>query len=342
MTTGRTPANTTISLTGGLSVNGYNKNQGDNSSAKNALQPHLGNKCGHERKNPRFFTPPSHHKTRIPQVERAKDRLADSYFHPQKYDVSKIYWHHDKITKRGYFRKMRSEQREALSHGVAQSLLHHLNFKTMQVGHFDFEKKKFIHYKLDLIKRTSKCSAHQVNKVIKRLKAFGYITVTQQRIHPDDTYDGNFKSIAPIIAVTRSFLLDLGLTDAEIDHRTTVAASGEQAEMNLQMKKEYDRHERDVRKQKKIAKNKVIRHLADVMHDARLDKPLSKTDEALLDKECPGWRQSYRQPNKTNYRDYTGIAQNRAISTNSKPLDISTTAQSAIDLIRKSLLPPKR
>src|SRR5262249_6523178 len=120
-----------------------------------------GNRCGHAPDEPRFFTPPDHHKRRPTVLDRAIDKWEEVYWKAKKKFFMKLASFH------AYGRQVRSERREAIA-AVSQVLLHYLELSTLRVG-FYVSNNKFIHLDIEYIANKANLSFSRAKRAITAL-----------------------------------------------------------------------------------------------------------------------------------------------------------------------------
>lgn len=173
----------------------------------------LGNRCGHDPRNPRFYAPPSHHKKRKPFLDKAAHRIAEAYHDPLKFDIAPLFFHTNKINKRGGYRKKRSEIMEAITNRVGRYILHHVSLATMILGWYVKELNTYHNMSYKSIAAGVGISESQLERVMTTFIAAGYIHVEQRHEHVGN---GKFKHLTPIIRVSPQLFIDLGFDKAEL------------------------------------------------------------------------------------------------------------------------------
>ncbi len=254
MEMGRMPACDIEPLVGshitGVPINSPLSGQNNNNYPVNQ-----GNNCGHNALIPRIFAPPSNHKRRFPPIEKAKQNLATSYFHPLKYPFGQIFYHQDKPNKQGVFRQRRSEAREPITTRIGQVLLHYANIANMALGYIDAKTQKFISYGIAFIAEKSGASLNQTRKILKIFKKYGYIDIIPQTYK---TPDGRYRAKDAIVTIDIKLYYDLEVTEEELlqyrqkqlltGQKQQVAAKSNQYRANTyKAKKEYKAIQKELR-----------------------------------------------------------------------------------------------
>lgn len=175
----------------------------------------MGNRCAHNKYEPRSFLAPAHHLGRPYFLVEAADRVAQNYF---KRTYLKLF---KKIQKR--FK--RSERMEAIT-VVLQVLLHYVDIVSFRVGIFLegcikpirlFDEDKFsIYREVNRGKADNeKFGLKRITRALGDLERAGYLDVLRRN---KITRSGNFKGLVAIRSLTDKFFLDLGFSEKRIKH----------------------------------------------------------------------------------------------------------------------------
>ena len=174
-----------------------------------------GNRCGHNKLAPRYFVAPLNHKKRKPFLEKLGGRLIEAYVDPLKYGIARLFWHRDKINKRGGYRKVRSERIEALTTRLGRCIIHTVNLATLTLGHYVKAIKRFHYYGYEYLAKQVGASYSQIRRAMRHLIEAGYITVLPPK--KERLANGKFVSLsAPIIQVSPQLFYDLGVEQSEL------------------------------------------------------------------------------------------------------------------------------
>jgi hypothetical protein len=260
------------------------------------------NSRGHDKNFPRSMIVPDHHKKQPHLIVEAKNRCAESFKTPLKYNYGKISYHPDRPKKDYSYRKARSESRESLTHPGIQILLHHLNLLTMKCGIFDQKIGKFIPFKPEFLAKKSGMHYSQFMRTLHRLEDNGYINLIKE-IYINHAGKKRYKPI--VIQFNLLFFYDLGFTDSDIGISTKKV---ENKESQILIGIKANQYKKDERSNKKKAKVE-IRTLRDLIGAARCGEKLKENEEKLLDHEQPGWRG--QKKHEDIYPDFTGLAHDK-------------------------------
>jgi hypothetical protein len=157
-----------------------------------------GNKCGHDRQSPIFFSKPISHAARPKLLQEAMERLSQAY-------------NNKKFLKNLHFltpkpRKKRSERMEAII-AVSQALVHYVDAWSLRVG-LVTGQGEFQSFDLKFIASRAKLNIIRTRRALYDLCKAGYLKITRQyQKQDDDTYSG----IASIRELTTDFFNDLGI-----------------------------------------------------------------------------------------------------------------------------------
>ncbi len=248
------------------------------------LNDPYGNRCEHNKHKPRVFQEPTQHKKRPYLIVEARKRLRRTYYNPYTFGAGKMAFHIDKSNKDGSKRKVRSEKRETITHLVGEATLHYVNIEAMAVGFKDIKTNKFINIGITQIADKAGVSYQRARTALRVFEEAGVITIEQSAYV---TKSGKCRKSIAFIRLTKQFFYNLGFDDQDIINYK----SKEQAEY-----------------QKKILEQKRL----NFKHKERLHQKIKKGEKLEtkemnnLDKEKPGWRQSYQK--RPEYVDYTGTA----------------------------------
>ena len=195
-----------------------------------------GNRCGHQKEAPRFYTPKK--ETTILYIfNKLIKALGDAYHKSESQFISAL-------NALNTFRNKRSERKEAIV-AVSQTLVHYLEAWTLRTGYFDKEGN-FTNYTLTFIAREAnlinKCpqkrhllaqkiiakeptlqkeelqkriddklleaAVNRARRAITDLLNAGYLTVKR---HSKITEEGTYKGLASTRELTYRFFKDLGI-----------------------------------------------------------------------------------------------------------------------------------
>jgi hypothetical protein len=173
----------------------------------------LGNWCGHNPTQPKFFIPPEEHGTRPDVLVIASENLERFYWTPKQYLLSLM-------ESRDSSRQERTEARERDA-SVLQALCHHLELATMKVGvplkdgGFWSISEKHIALKLGWRKpeddddpKHKNRGLKRVNRALKSLKKAGYITITR-RCQKTFDEEQEYRGLPAIRCVTAKLFREL-------------------------------------------------------------------------------------------------------------------------------------
>jgi hypothetical protein len=330
----RMPTCAVISFAGEYNTSVPTNNKLDDTNSHRENQQFLrGNRCGHDKNNPRSFISPSHHKHRPYILEEAKKRCRESYLDHFKYDFGRSAYNPSNINQDGSYRKVRSESRELLMSLIPQAILHYVDLKTNKLGFTDSNTGEFRSFGIDFLYKSlgGRVSYERVRKTVAEMEKLGYLTVETRNIKLPD---GRYRAIPAIIRITSLLLSDIGFTQQEIDKY----AKKDQLIINREILQEKcQTYKRVDREKSKIAK-KHIKGIRDILTRARNGVKLNDDEQKVLDAECPGFDRK-REPT-TQYRDYTGISQNREEVLTKNGHNGSPQANNYLKAILEKLKPP--
>lgn len=259
-------------------------------------------------KEPEKVALPGHHKKRFPLIEKAKAKLSNLFYRPLEGEAGKLFYHKDKTTKKGAFRKRRSTVRGRMTHDIGQIILHYNNIDHMMLGHF--QGQMFVNYDTNLIYKHSNYSKKRIQETLRLFEDYGYISLKERK---ELLPDGSWKTYNSYISVNKQFYLDLGITETDFQKHYESRQKNARFEDTQRRRNEFFRNERRSRKEIKAIK----RSLREV-------------------NEMPGSER--KREAEPLYRDYTGLSSNReaVIKKNST----TETAGHFLANILKSLKPP--
>jgi hypothetical protein len=133
----------------------------------------LGNKCGHDRLNPKSYSRPKTQKRRYHILEELQRRLIEARdINPYKYGLAALLFHN----KNNKSRRIRSELKEAVFFCL-QKVIDYTDVYSLQFGCWD-NKNKFRFYNgYTTIAKESKISLRRVGKAMRFLQSKGIVTV---------------------------------------------------------------------------------------------------------------------------------------------------------------------
>lgn len=174
----------------------------------------IGNRCGHNPINPRFFEQPQLHKDRPDVISIAQENVKKFYYHANS-------WLQSLWLVRGSSRQERSEAREGESI-VIGIILHYTELASMRVGVPCHEDGAFKNLSLKFIAQKAgfrKPGDHpdkgimRVWRVLNRLKMAGYIEVTKRfDKYIDDDGLTKYKGLAAVKRLTPKLFTELGIS----------------------------------------------------------------------------------------------------------------------------------
>lgn len=156
-----------------------------------------GNRCGHDKNNPRFYCAPQHN---IPtEFKRAIEKLKTIYFKRK----SKFAKRFDAINKH---RQKRSERLEAII-SVSQVLVHYLEAWTLRAGYFK-DDGEFTDYTISFIAKQAGIAVTRARRALRDIVRVGYLNVKHRCAK---LVDGTFKGYASARTLSIRFFADLGI-----------------------------------------------------------------------------------------------------------------------------------
>jgi hypothetical protein len=153
------------------------------------------------------YRAPISHKKRLPILEKAGELIVDAFFNPFEYDISHLFWHRDKINKRGGYRKVRREQRESMTCKVGRYIMHYVNLATQTLGYFAKSNNEFHYYGYEHIAKELGANLSQIKRTMARFIKAGYVEVTPRKKMRSD---GSWESLSPVIKISLRLFYDLG------------------------------------------------------------------------------------------------------------------------------------
>lgn len=187
--------------------------------------------------NQESYNPPDHHKRRIPFLEKAKVLIEDALSNPFDYALAHLFWHKDKLNKRGGYRKVRSERRTSITLRIGQFIMHHVSLAMFTLGYY--KHGKFHYYGYEAIAKAISINISEVKRTMAHFINAGYVMVEQRKkMRPD----GSYESKTPIIHISKQLFIDLGI---DIQHlmfhveRAQKRHNDETSEKNEQKKTSY-------------------------------------------------------------------------------------------------------
>lgn len=170
MESGRMPACVVIPFAEGITTGVPNVLTGhNNSSIKSGEQAPFGNKCGHNRLSPKFYSRPQHYKRRFHVIEQALRVIPIALDDPFSFEMFHGLMFHES-------RLNRSERREAELRLLVPAIFDSVNLVNMQLGYFD-NNGKFINYTYDHFADVTQMGQSRVDRNMKHLQDYGLISV---------------------------------------------------------------------------------------------------------------------------------------------------------------------
>lgn len=159
-----------------------------------------GNKCGHQRDSPRFFSAPEKHANRPEIIRRAQIALREYYAKPGTFPLLNA--------ANGSDRQQRSERREACIDMLA-CILHYTDLVTLRVA-IPQSNGSTAGLTMPYMSNLATLGERRAERAVRDLKAAGIITV-----HPicKKLVDATYKGIAAIRTVSKHFFTALGFGD---------------------------------------------------------------------------------------------------------------------------------
>ena len=172
----------------------------ESAHCRSYLNP-VGNWCGHDKENPRFFIPPAEHGRRPSVIHIAQKNLEKFYEKPKKWLNSLAY-------SRESWRQERTEARESDA-AVMQVLLHYAELASLRVG-VPAEDNGFQSLDLEYIADKAGVSLKRAARSIHHFKAAGYLE-THKRFeeYKDDGGETKYKGLASVRRLTKKLFLEL-------------------------------------------------------------------------------------------------------------------------------------
>lgn len=177
----------------------------DSTTKKTEAQAFSGNRCGHDPKNPRFFSEPSHHKNKPWLIKKLITRLIACFFNPNEWLVNLLVLNET-------FKKKRTERLEAIC-CVAQVLIYFTDFSSFCVGVPQKRGGQLSSLSLEVIAKHANISLKRVKRAMRDLIDAGYVESTRQiKRHAEGVYE-SFPSIKKL---TREFFYHMGIKEKEL------------------------------------------------------------------------------------------------------------------------------
>lgn len=200
----RTSPNLVLTLAGGLEVGDRNPLQAKIvTPVTTEKQVKPCGTCDHNRKQPRSYVPPSHHKPRPSVIGEMQAQLNRAFFRPKKILQKMFLMEHS-----GKKKKKKSQRREACIL-VLQVLLQYMDMDTLEIG-FYTDAGSFIRLDVDYIAKQAKISQSRAKRALRNISEAGYLESDQQYKRDDDE---RFIGLPAIRKLTPLFFADL-----KVDH----------------------------------------------------------------------------------------------------------------------------
>jgi hypothetical protein len=206
--------------------------------------------------NHKVYIPPSHHKRRVPILEKAGSLIIEAFKNPFDYPIGHIFWHKNKFKKDGSYRKVRLERRESLTLKLGRFITHHMNLATQALG---FPTKNGFHsYGFEAIAKATNMSYKQLQRTMALFIKEGYVEIQKRK---ERRYNGSYRSLMPIIKINLRFFIDLGI------EQNVLMFHVERAEKSLN--KEKTKHDRKENQKPKlfIPVNKISKAAKEAMSE---------------------------------------------------------------------------
>lgn len=161
----------------------------------------IGNRCGHNPQNPRWFSPPAHHAKRPKILIATSEGIRRYYPSPAEIFPALNACNHSP-------RQQRSERREACL-AAAGALIHYTDLETLQVGlpQSNGGRKGLT---VAFLAKLAGLGERRTERALNDLKKSGLITMETLRKR---RADGTYRTIASIRTLSRSIFIRLGLGD---------------------------------------------------------------------------------------------------------------------------------
>lgn len=170
-------------------------------------QPPIGNKCGHNAKNPRFYARPRDYKRRWHVIEESIRRIKIALDNPFEFPEINGLMHEEG-------RLVRSERREAELSLLLPAIIDSVNLANMQLGYF--ADGKFINYTYDRYVVVTGMSYSRVERNMRHLQDYGLVSV---KVIVKELNDGAIKTERVVITVSDKVFQILGTLDAFLKDR---------------------------------------------------------------------------------------------------------------------------
>jgi len=233
----------------------------------------LGNWCGHNPTQPKFFIPPEEHGTRPDVLVIASENLERFYWTPKQYLLSLM-------ESRDSSRQERTEARERDA-SVLQVLLHYLELSKMRVGvpledgSFHSLSMKAIALKLDWRKPEDDKDPKHKNRGLKRvwralnsLSKAGYITITR-RCQKIFTEEQEYRGLPAIRCITAKLFRELKIDLQLLRKRCKQAAE--------RVKKKYKKHLRALNEKAKYKYHEAVQGILQFHKNLNGEIPVKST-----------------------------------------------------------------
>lgn len=156
------------------------------------LDNKVGNRCGHSRASPRFYTRPNEHKRTFDVIHRATERIQEYYWQPIDNWLPNL--NHARISDR----QQRSERRESIV-AMLGVMLNQVDIATLSIVKLNNSQLK--HVSIKELADKAGINEKRAERAISDLKAAGYIELEYRY----ETLPDN--KIRPLIALKRLSLL---------------------------------------------------------------------------------------------------------------------------------------
>lgn len=206
-----------------------------------------GNKCGHDRKNFRFYQPPKNQRRRYHVIEEAKRRIPKAFSNPFDYPEFHALLRH--ADKKG--RRKRSERTEAECALLLGSLFDTVNLYHMEAGEYRPDGK-FVNYEYEKLAALTKMNYSRVARNMRHLQKYKLITVHEIVGETDK----GFRTKKVIISVTADLFRILNLDNELLEDRIKAKRSYDKIQHKLDLRKNYLESYRP-KKLKESKKNKL-------------------------------------------------------------------------------------
>lgn len=186
----------------------------------------VGNWCGHDKENPRFFRGKLDHKKRPIILETAKTAAQSFYNAPSKLL-------HGLSVARISKRKMRSEAREAIASAI-QVIMHYLDLATLRFVMPTSEGSLFCPT-MKFIAKAAGIGERRLSRAIAVLKRAGYLTIHERYKREGDYYIG----LSAVKCVRPQLFYALGISHSDLTKQRKRASKALRAKERARRQEEH-------------------------------------------------------------------------------------------------------